>query len=118
MQLAQRIQKILDEQRLDQPALAKVAGVTKATVNQWLSGKIKSIKLDYAIQIQERYGYSPIWLVMGKGPEKVGDWPFTSVDRETFDNLPPELRTEIEHHLEYVVHKWEADRARADHSAA
>ncbi|MGA4275602.1 helix-turn-helix domain-containing protein [Ralstonia nicotianae] len=68
--LSERIQTVLDEQQLDQPALGKVAGVTKATVNQWLLGKIKSIKMEYAVRIQERYGYNTSWLVLGTGPKR------------------------------------------------
>ncbi|XLV70958.1 helix-turn-helix domain-containing protein (plasmid) [Ralstonia syzygii subsp. celebesensis] len=68
--LSERIQTVLDEQQLDQPALGKVAGVTKATVNQWLLGKIKSLKMEYAVRIQERYGYNTSWLVLGTGPKK------------------------------------------------
>jgi hypothetical protein len=71
MNLAERIQLVLDETPgIDQVKLAEVAGVTKGTVNQWLSGDIKSIKLEYAVGIQERYGWNAVWLVMGKGDKK------------------------------------------------
>jgi phage repressor protein C with HTH and peptisase S24 domain len=70
MQLNERIQVVIDEQGIDQPTLAKAAGVTKATVNQWLNGQIKSLKLEYAVGIQEAYGYNAVWLVMDKGPRK------------------------------------------------
>jgi phage repressor protein C with HTH and peptisase S24 domain len=65
---------ILDENKdkdLDQVKLAEAAGVTKGTVNQWLSGDIKSIKLEYAVGIQERFGYNAVWTVLGKGEKKV-----------------------------------------------
>ncbi|EIF30937.1 putative transcriptional regulator [Burkholderia sp. Ch1-1] len=72
MNLAERIQTVLDEvDGIDQVKLAEAAGVTKGTVNQWLTGQIKSIKLEYAVGIQERFGYNPVWLVMGKGSKKV-----------------------------------------------
>ncbi|HFT8008584.1 TPA: LexA family transcriptional regulator [Burkholderia cenocepacia] len=73
--LDQRIQAIIDETGVEQIELASAAGVTKSTVNQWLDGKIKSIKLEYALGIEERWGYNPIWLVMGKGPKKSGERP-------------------------------------------
>ncbi|WP_146174502.1 helix-turn-helix domain-containing protein [Paraburkholderia caribensis] len=67
------MQKILDENpELDQPSLAKIAGVTKATVNQWLDGKIKSMKLAYAARIQKRLGYNAVWLVLDEGEERIG----------------------------------------------
>lgn len=118
MQLSERIQKVLDEQRIDQPALGKVAGVTKATVNQWLSGKIKSIKMEYAVRIQERFGYSTSWIVLGRGPEKMSDWPFPTIDQAEFNALPPALRLEVEHHIQYVIHRWRNDREHQAHSAA
>lgn len=72
MNLAERIQLVLDTTpELDQVKLAEVAGVTKGTVNQWLSGQIKSLKLEYAVRIQERFGYNAVWLVMDKGEQKV-----------------------------------------------
>jgi transcriptional regulator with XRE-family HTH domain len=72
--LSERVQKVLAENpELDQPTLGKIAGVTKGTVNQWLDGKIKSMKLDYAMRVQKRLGYSAAWLVMGEGAERVGN---------------------------------------------
>ncbi|WP_198173379.1 hypothetical protein [Cupriavidus sp. USMAA2-4] len=52
MTLSERIQTILDETGAEAVALAKAAGVTKGAVSQWLSGQIKSIKLEYAVGIQ------------------------------------------------------------------
>lgn len=118
MQLSERIQKVLDEQHLDQPGLGKVAGVTKATVGQWLNGKIKSLKMEYAVRIQERYGYSVSWLVMGKGSERISGWPFQSVSQAQFQELPDALRAEIEHHIQFVVYRWEAERQRNIDAAA
>ncbi|MCA3186306.1 XRE family transcriptional regulator [Cupriavidus sp.] len=70
MTLSERIRTILDETKVEATALAKAAGVTKGTVSQWLTGDIKSIKLEYAVGIQEAYGYNAVWIVMGKGPTK------------------------------------------------
>lgn len=71
--LSERIQLVLDENAengVDQVVLAKAAGVTKSTVNQWITGDIKSIKLEYALGIQEAFGYNAIWLVLGKGNKR------------------------------------------------
>lgn len=118
MQLSERIQKVIDEQRIDQPSLAKVAGVTKATVNQLLMGKIKSLKMEYAVRIQERYGYSTAWLVLGRGPERVSDWPFATIDKKEFVELPEALKVEIEHHIQYVIHRWKSESSSNTQSAA
>lgn len=91
--LEERIRMVLDETGTEQIALAEAAGVTKGTVNQWLDGKIKSIKLEYAVGIQEKYGYNAVWLVMGKG-EKMApgihhDDPFDPIP------LPPGRRIPV-----------------------
>lgn len=70
MTLSERIRTILEETKIEATVLAKAAGVTKGTVSQWLTGDIKSIKLEYAVGIQDAYGYNAVWIVMGKGPTK------------------------------------------------
>jgi len=70
MTLSERIQTILDESGVDSVTLGHHAGVSKGTVSQWLSGQIKSIKLEYAVGIQNALGYNPVWIVMGKGNKK------------------------------------------------
>ncbi|WP_244314828.1 LexA family transcriptional regulator [Paraburkholderia unamae] len=78
---------------MEQLALAEAAGVTKSAVSQWLDGKIKSLKLEYAVGIQEKYGYSAIWLVLGKGEKMVPgihpDDPFNPIP------LPPGRRIPV-----------------------
>ncbi len=68
--LDERIRTILKETKAEQIELAEAAGVSKGAVNQWLDGKIKSIKLEYAVGIQKRWGYNPVWVVLGSGPKK------------------------------------------------
>ncbi len=67
--LAERIQLIIDSGRT-QVELAQAAGITKGTVNQWVDGKIKSIKLEYAKGIEDLTGFDAEWLVTGKGSPK------------------------------------------------
>lgn len=79
--LSERVQTILDENPdIDQPALGKIAGVTKGAVNQWLDGKIKSMKLEYAVRIQKRLGYSALWLVLDEGLPKIQAFPLNGVN--------------------------------------
>lgn len=71
MNLSERIRTVLTEQGIDQVELARIAGVTKGAVNQWLDGKIQSLKLEYAVGIQTEYGYSAVWLVLGRGEKMI-----------------------------------------------
>lgn len=50
----------------------KASGASKSVVNQWLSGKIKSIDINYALAIERELGISHIWLMTGSGePERM-----------------------------------------------
>ena len=50
-----------------QIGFVKASGASKSVVNQWLDGKIKSMRLDYALSIEAALGYNHIWLVLGVG---------------------------------------------------
>jgi phage repressor protein C with HTH and peptisase S24 domain len=65
--LNDRMRVLLEEPGIKPFAVAKAAGVTEETVNQWLSGEITTIPLDQAVGIQEAFGFNAVWLVMGKG---------------------------------------------------
>lgn len=101
MNLAKRIQTVLDENPgVDQVELARLAHVTKGAINQLLSGAIKSLKLEYAVGIQDSLGYSAVWLVLGKGPKKLGESvenaTSNSGNRGRFDGLSDEAKHLIE----------------------
>jgi hypothetical protein len=65
---AERIALMMDQLSLDQPGFGAVAGATKSVVNQWLSGKIKSIDARYAFKIEREKHYSAEWIMLGTGP--------------------------------------------------
>ncbi|MFL9901501.1 helix-turn-helix transcriptional regulator [Paraburkholderia fungorum] len=71
--LPERIQIVLGETGIEQAELARVAGVSKGAVNQWLSGGIKSMNYEYAAEIQKKFGYRIDWLVKGRGEKKLAD---------------------------------------------
>ena len=75
--LEQRIQEILDA-GFTQTDLFRAAGVTKGTANQWLNGRIKSIKLDYAQGIEEATGFIANWIVTGKGEKRIAGFNRTN----------------------------------------
>jgi transcriptional regulator with XRE-family HTH domain len=70
--LAIRIQEIIDA-GFSQADLYRAAGVSKGTANQWLDGRIKSIKLEYAQGIQTMTGFNANWIVTGKGEKMASD---------------------------------------------
>jgi len=50
-----------------QTGLVKASGASKSVVNQWLTGKIKSIDIRYALNIERELGFSHVWLMTGDG---------------------------------------------------
>jgi phage repressor protein C with HTH and peptisase S24 domain len=50
-----------------QTGLVKASGASKSVVNQWLTGKIKSMDIRYALSIERELGFSHIWLMTGEG---------------------------------------------------
>ncbi|MGG1947081.1 hypothetical protein AB1286_20070 [Trinickia sp. NRRL B-1857] len=92
--LSERVELIFREHPdLDQPALGRIAGVTKGTVNQWLDGKIKSMKMQYAVRIERDLGYRAAWLVMGEPPKLVRD--VQKIDSGTVINSPKNPGNEV-----------------------
>lgn len=106
--LSARIEKILsDKKELGQIGLAKAAEASKSVVNQWISGEIKSMRLDYALNIERNLGYDHLWLVLGQGEEfkKPVAWPFT-ISYDLFIALPPEERQRLDKHLFLTINDW------------
>jgi hypothetical protein len=118
--LSERIEKILTERpELGQSGLVDASGASKSVVNQWVDGKIKSMRLDYALKIEKKLGYDHIWLVLGEGFEMMAKpmhWPFTT-SYESYNALPIEGKKAVDEHLEYTVHKW-SDQAAMKSSKA
>lgn len=54
-----------------QMGLAKASGASKSVVHQWVTGKIKSMDIRYALNIERELGYSHIWLMTGEGEPRV-----------------------------------------------
>jgi phage repressor protein C with HTH and peptisase S24 domain len=50
-----------------QTGLVKASGASKSVVNQWLTGKIKSMDIRYALRLERALGVSHIWLMTGEG---------------------------------------------------
>jgi len=72
-----------------QTGLVRASGASKSVVNQWLTGKIKSIDIRYALNIERELGFSHIWLMTGEGePRPAPDgrlrnaWPVRAADND------------------------------------
>lgn len=50
-----------------QIGLVNASGASKSVVNQWLTDKIKSIDIRFALRIEAALGFSHIWLMTGEG---------------------------------------------------
>lgn len=68
--LSQRVLQILEDQKINQVDLAKVAGVTRGRVNQWINENRPDAVMSprYAFSIADRFGYEARWVMMGEGP--------------------------------------------------
>ncbi|MBB3257681.1 phage repressor protein C with HTH and peptisase S24 domain [Paraburkholderia bannensis] len=65
--VARRIALVLNETGASDEDLAAAAKVPVETVREWLDGAVATIRLEHAAEIQEKFGYNAVWLVMGKG---------------------------------------------------
>ncbi|MGG6966619.1 UNVERIFIED_CONTAM: helix-turn-helix transcriptional regulator, partial [Pseudomonas aeruginosa] len=54
--------------RVSQAALARACHITAPSVNDWISGKTKSIEGENLLNAAAFLKVSPLWLATGKGP--------------------------------------------------
>lgn len=86
--LSDRILEIISA-GFTQSELSRAAGVTKGTSNQWIDGKIKSIKLEYAQGIQALTGFNASWIVTGKGNKHL---TASAAQNPTTEHASPEIQ--------------------------
>jgi transcriptional regulator with XRE-family HTH domain len=68
----ERLNQIKQAMGIDEDVqLAKLAGASKSTVNQWFSGGIKTITAEYAYRLEEKTGFSAKWIQLGDGPPRI-----------------------------------------------
>lgn len=68
MQLSKRIAAILERHPGNRPAdIARAAGVSTASVADWMNGTTKSMKPEPARKLSVRYGCDQNWLMTGLG---------------------------------------------------
>lgn len=65
-----RIRECLDEDQRSQADLARLIGVSRATLNDWKRGRTKNLKMENLFAIADAFGVSARWLATGSGPKR------------------------------------------------
>lgn len=65
----ERLKEAREAAKLTQPQLARLVGVTKASVSHWETGRTKDIKNNTFARISDVTGYTVRWLATGEGPK-------------------------------------------------
>lgn len=120
MTLADRLKKALDEGGHLAADLARACRVKPPSVSAWLSGDTKEIKAVPLLDAAEFLRVSPRWLAEGIGPMRpVGhhaaepparyeSWPFSSVSRSEFYQLPRSVQLKIDEQAGLFFRDWHA----------
>lgn len=105
----------------DAAQVAAVAGVSGSAVSQWLGNGSKTInsigKIDAAIYLERKSGFSALWLAKGVGPKRVRDaqpaasgaWPFPDIDFSRFDALSPNQKIEVQAAVRARIERFEEE---------
>lgn len=89
---SERVKLMMDALGKDQVEFGELAGTSRSVVNQWLSGKIKTIGAEYAYALQKKTGYSAEWIQLGTGPEKL-----LRVVPDNFSDVVRSIATDLMH---------------------
>lgn len=91
--------------------LQLACGVSQPSVSDWFSGETKTMKADSLIKASRYLGVRLEWLESGVGPMSDShevvhevreperpwfDWPFRQISPQRWQQLPPEMRAQIE----------------------
>lgn len=105
--LKERLTYAMEISGVKQIDLAKSAGVSRASVNDWVSGKSQNIRGDNLMKIARLLNVNPNWLATGYG--KIDSkWPFKKITPEDFDLLPEEAISVFEDLIILQVEKYKA----------
>ena len=52
----------------NQSKFGELCGASRAVVNQWLTGKIKTIDPRYAFRLEDNSPFKARWIILGEGP--------------------------------------------------
>ncbi|MBV2181710.1 MAG: helix-turn-helix domain-containing protein [Castellaniella sp.] len=109
--LAERLSEALTKTGHTKADLARACGVAAPSVNDWFSGKTKSLKGSSLIRASNFLGVRSLWLAEGKGPrtndeahsavvEPTADsadlWPFRLVSKQDYDRLTTDEQRDLD----------------------
>lgn len=95
----ERIRIAIQRAGVTQEQVAEACGVSGPAVNQWLTGKTRTIDPGYLVEVAACTNTSLNWLMTGKGnPTRQSREPLSTIEKDLlrdFRRLPPRLRTEV-----------------------
>jgi transcriptional regulator with XRE-family HTH domain len=97
--LAQRIRQRLDDLGLSQKELADSCGISAPAVNDWLSGKTKSLKAATLLKAAKALAVNPQWLESGVGLKSIRQEHRVAEPSYQTDPVTQQLQRAIEHML-------------------
>ncbi|MFY3460542.1 helix-turn-helix domain-containing protein [Achromobacter xylosoxidans] len=117
--LADRLKAAMADAGVRQLDLARATGVSAPSVNNWLSGKTRTLKGVSLVKAAAALGVNDLWLAEGSGPrlrtsgpaplpKSDESWPFRSLSPERYDQLPDYIKGVIEGRVLAEVEAWEA----------
>lgn len=72
--LQERLRQVMSgPPKISQASLARACGITAPSVNDWVSGKTKTIEGQNLLRAAEFLGVTPKWLATGRGPVRKAD---------------------------------------------
>lgn len=105
--LAERLTEALAHSGHTKAELARACGVAAPSVNDWFSGKTKSLKGSSLIRASNFLGVRSLWLSEGKGPrtnedahsialDPAVDWPFEIASKQSYDRLTKDEQHDLD----------------------
>lgn len=70
---AERLKSLMEEKKISNADLARIMGVTRATVKLWVDGKTLQLKYNDAVSLSEVFGVHVDWLMSGNGDKQIED---------------------------------------------
>ncbi|PMC18208.1 helix-turn-helix domain-containing protein [Oligella urethralis] len=102
--LSERLIHAMKLANVKQVDLAKAAGVSRASVNDWISGKSQNIRGENLVKVAKLLNVNSSWLATGHGKFD-SKWPFKNIQPEDFDVLSEEFITFLEEMISLQVSK-------------